>query len=290
MADAILAQLRRIGIPGYEAKAYIALLEAGRPMNGYEVAKASGVPRSTVYETLTKLVRRGIAFEVRPENGQIQYVALSAGALVSRLRRDFDESLDDLDRGLDELGQPTEAGLVLHLRGADALLKRAEDLIQHARDSLFISAWPEHFAELNNALQAADARGVNMWISAWGGANPDIGHVVANSLTTPGSPLDRTDWVLGRVGSRLVIVVADRRTVLTAGTTDRDSWGVVTDDPALVVLALETIVHYMVADVLISAIGPTEFLRMWEADAALMSLGTGTPQPHGRSRRRATRS
>ena len=48
MIEETLAQLQRVGIPGYEAKAYIALLQAGQPMNGYEVAKASGVPRSTV--------------------------------------------------------------------------------------------------------------------------------------------------------------------------------------------------------------------------------------------------
>ena len=38
---------------------------AGTPLNGYEVAKRSGVPRSTVYETLAKLVGRGAAYEVR---------------------------------------------------------------------------------------------------------------------------------------------------------------------------------------------------------------------------------
>ena len=83
------------------------------------------------------------------------------------------------------------------------------------------------------------------------------------------------DWVLKRVGSRLLVAVADRKIVLTAGTSDRDNWGVVTDDPALVVLGLETIVHYIVSDVLIAAMGPTEFLELWESDTALMRLGTG---------------
>ena len=49
---------------GYESKAYLALLAHGAQMNGYEVAKASGVPRSTVYESLSKLVVRGAAFEL----------------------------------------------------------------------------------------------------------------------------------------------------------------------------------------------------------------------------------
>ena len=62
---------RRAGMPGYEAKAYLALLTAGEPMNGYEVAKVSGVPRSTVYETLGKLVARGAVFEVAATNGRV---------------------------------------------------------------------------------------------------------------------------------------------------------------------------------------------------------------------------
>ena len=61
--------LKGAGLSGYEAKAYLALLAGGEPMNGYEVAKASGVPRSTVYETLGKLVARGAAFEVNGDGG-----------------------------------------------------------------------------------------------------------------------------------------------------------------------------------------------------------------------------
>jgi sugar-specific transcriptional regulator TrmB len=254
-------------------------------MNGYEVAKTSGVPRSTVYETLTKLVRRGIAFQVRPENAQIQYVPLPADALIARLRHDFDLSLEDLEHGLGDVDQPTDAGLVLHLRGADTVLRRAEEVIQGARHSLHLSAWPEHVNHLDKALREADSRGVETWICAWGGANIDVGRVYTNSLTTPESPLDRTDWVLKRVGSRLLVVVSDRKIVLTAGTTEKDSWGVVTDDPALVVLGLETIVHYIVSDVLIAAVGPTEFLELWESDTTLMRLGTGANRRRARSPR-----
>ena len=47
--DDVVEQLRRIGMSGYEAKVYIAMLAAGAPLNGYELAKQSSVPRSTVY-------------------------------------------------------------------------------------------------------------------------------------------------------------------------------------------------------------------------------------------------
>jgi len=60
---AIVERLQHLGMSGYEAKAYVALVASGVPINGYEVAKKSGVPRSTVYEPLGKLAARGAAFE-----------------------------------------------------------------------------------------------------------------------------------------------------------------------------------------------------------------------------------
>ncbi|MFD2351428.1 TrmB family transcriptional regulator [Nonomuraea ferruginea] len=72
----MIEELQRLGMSGYEAKAYVALVAAGAPLNGYEVAKRSGVPRSTVYETLGKLVGRGAAYEVRLGDAGVGYISL----------------------------------------------------------------------------------------------------------------------------------------------------------------------------------------------------------------------
>src|SRR5919199_4325836 len=94
--DKVLQELQKLGMSGYEAKAYVAMVSAEEALTGYEVAKLSGVPRSTVYETLAKLIARGAAFETRGDNGPPTYLPLPTDALVSRLRRDFDESLESL--------------------------------------------------------------------------------------------------------------------------------------------------------------------------------------------------
>jgi sugar-specific transcriptional regulator TrmB len=46
--ESAVGLLQAAGMSGYEAKAYLSLLSHGTVMNGYEVAKSSGVPRSTV--------------------------------------------------------------------------------------------------------------------------------------------------------------------------------------------------------------------------------------------------
>jgi len=53
----LVRRLVDIGLIEYEARATMALLRLGRA-SGYQVAKESGVLRSTVYEVLAKLGTR----------------------------------------------------------------------------------------------------------------------------------------------------------------------------------------------------------------------------------------
>ena len=52
--EPIVELLQKLGFGEYEARAYVALLQ-NRPLNGYELAKASGLPRANVYSVLQKL-------------------------------------------------------------------------------------------------------------------------------------------------------------------------------------------------------------------------------------------
>ena len=101
--QSVIEELQHLGMSGYEAKAYVALVAAGTPLNGYEVAKHSGVPRSTVYETLGKLVGRGAAYEVRAGEASVGYISLPPNALLDRMRREFDRSIDTLRSALPEV-------------------------------------------------------------------------------------------------------------------------------------------------------------------------------------------
>ena len=63
-----IGQLRDLGFGEYEARAYLALLQTS-PMNGYEVSKASGLPRANVYGVLQKLEDRGAVVRVDAPEG-----------------------------------------------------------------------------------------------------------------------------------------------------------------------------------------------------------------------------
>jgi sugar-specific transcriptional regulator TrmB len=284
------AQLHALGIPGYEAKAYLSLLQLGGPANGYEIAKASGVPRSAVYETLNKLVRRGIVFEVRGVEDQVQYVPLPGDSLVARLRRDFNDTIDDLGPALTKTTGPSSTRLIHHLEGPAIVMDRLVDLVEAARDTIHVTAWPDQMERLEPALAAAEARGVDVWVHAWGGIHPQLSKVYSNPLTDPKSKLDRAEWIDRRLGTRLLVVVTDHTEMISVGSMDKEVWGIYTDDPAAVLIGLEAIVHYIVSDVTIQAIGPDNFLTMFESDPLLMRLVTGARGGGARTRRKSQRT
>lgn len=231
-----LELLKNAGLSGYEAKAYIALLAAVTPMNGYEVAKASGVPRSTVYETLAKLVARGAAFEVTDDGNAVSYVPLPADALIGRLRRETHETIRGLESVLPSIGPGPTARVVQHLAGFADIATRAVDVIESARSSLWLSIWPSESGQLVGAVDDAIARGVEVFTIAYGDISPMGGRVYVHSYSSP-------EVVLARLRCRISIVVADHDQALIAAMTDDDVWGMWSDDRAVALLAAEHVRH-----------------------------------------------
>ena len=271
--ERVVDLLRDSGMSGYEAKAYLALLTAGRPLNGYEVAKASGVPRSTVYETLAKLVARGASFEVRVEgNDLIAYLALPADSFIAKLRRDFDDNIASLDKALPSVAGVPEANLVHHIRGRANVIDHARELIQHASEDLFVSIWAEEAAELEDDLRLAVRRRVDVSIVAFGDVPYEVGHFYRHTFSSP-------EVVLGRLGARLLVVADDRRSVLVGGAFGDETWAIWSDDPAIVLVAVEFVRHDIAMQVLVDRLGKDAVDEFWHTDPTLERLQTGAGAP-----------
>ncbi|MCU1454113.1 MAG: transcriptional regulator, TrmB [Acidimicrobiales bacterium] len=243
----LVAQLQDIGLSGYEAKAYLALIASEGPLNGYEVAKRSGVPRSTVYETLSKLSARGAAFEVH-DSETTAYVALPPDALLRRVRARVEQSLEVLATHLDAVTQPREVPVSHHIEGREAVLQRAVDLVGSAKRELYVSGWADDLHELEPALRAAQQLGVDVMIVRFDGAGPLPGHVTEHRFPDPTALLEQG-------GCRLLVVVEDRRQVLIAGSVDEQMWAVSSDDPALITLATEGLRSDRAVQALVAEVG-----------------------------------
>jgi len=263
--DRALELLKDAGLSGYEGKAYLALLAAGEPLNGYEVAKASGVPRSTVYETLGKLVARGAAFEVTDAATAVSYVPLPADALIGRLRRQTHETIGGLESVLPTVGKAFQARVVQHLTGHDDVINRAIDVIESAGRTLWLSVWPNESSRFAASVDAAIARGVDVFTIAYGDVSPFGGRVYTHSYSAP-------EVVEQRLGTRLSIVVADHAQALIAGVTTTAVWGMWSDDAAVSLLAAEHVRHDIALQLTAEHLQASGLQEFWASNPDLEAL------------------
>lgn len=263
--EGVIEELQRLGMSGYEAKAYVALVAAGLPLNGYEVAKRSGVPRSTVYETLAKLVARGAAYEVRMGEAKGGYISLPPNVLLDRMRRDFDQSIEALRGTLAELAAPPQVRLVHNLSDRASLLARAEDVVAAARKDVFLSGWPTELEPLKPAARRAEADGVDVSVVTFGEDPDPVGQTTPHRFSQPAV-------VLENLGCRLLVVCADREQAVIGGVVNEDAWGVYTDDPAVVLVAVEYVRHDIAMHLIAEKFAPDDFESFWASDPALLRL------------------
>lgn len=261
----VVEELQRLGMSGYEAKAYVALVAAGAPANGYEVAKRSGVPRSTVYETLGKLVGRGAAYEVRTDEEGVGYVPLPPDSLLDRMRRDFDASLALLEADLPGVASPEQVQLVHSVNERTGLLARVRDVVTAARTELFVSGWPDDLAEVKPVVRAAEEAGVQVNAIVFGTDTDPVGWTTEHRYSSP-------EVVEANLGRRLMVVVADRAQAVIGGLTGDRTWGLYTDDPATVLLAADFVRHDIAMHLIADRYADQGFAEFFHTDPSIERL------------------
>jgi predicted transcriptional regulator len=159
MTNAV-ALLQELGFSEYEARAYVALLQRS-PLNGYELAKASGLPRANVYSVLQKLEERGAIVRHESPSGA-RYAPVPPAELTRRMGNRFQGVLDSAQRSLDEVSSPAAPEYVWNARGYTVLLDQASELVNQVAERLLVVLWPEEARALADPLAQAEARGVEI--------------------------------------------------------------------------------------------------------------------------------
>lgn len=154
------ASLQSLGFSDYEAKAYVSLLIQG-PQTGYQVAKASGVPRPNIYRVLDLLERRGAAVRVQAKRGTL-YSALSADEMLGRLSSGLEGHLTDARGALATLNTAATPEYVWNIQGYEAVINRANALIDVAQERLLVGLWSNESRRLTEAFGRVQAHGVSI--------------------------------------------------------------------------------------------------------------------------------
>lgn len=158
----IITCLENLGFTVNEAKVYTTLLRH-KVLNGYEIAKLSGVSRSLVYEVIGRLVQKGHVFKLEGEPNF--YRALEYGALIKKLREERESNLTRAEEMFKELSRETAADdYVVNIVGAEKGLSKARELIDGAQAEISLSIWKDTFCALKESLSEAVSRGVKVYI------------------------------------------------------------------------------------------------------------------------------
>lgn len=263
LPDEIFAALAQLGLGQYEARAYCALL-ARSPMNGHEVAKASGVPPSKIYDTLARLIEKGAVLVERGE--PVSYAALAYESVLEAARRKFQRAHDVAASAFASLPAMPDAGKVWSLRDRDTVLTAGEAIIDGATNSVFAALWDAELPELRPALEAAVRRGCAVHVAIYGTAKLD-GPATYDLNLCGRSAVERLR------GRRLSVLVADRERALiaefhTSGTVEAIS----TANPVLGLLGIEYVKSDVIGRLLIDDMGETRFEELRHDPGLIESL------------------
>lgn len=155
--------LRDFAFSKYESSCYLALV-ANHPSNGSQLSKLSGISRSRIYDVLRSLKRKKLVFEI--EKGL--YVPLQFEEMKKRLRSQFESNLAVLEEQLNAHLNESDYEYLLTLKGRDHVLSKAMDMIESAKQELYVRVFPETWKHLEKDMERAAKRGVGIRLVSMG--------------------------------------------------------------------------------------------------------------------------
>ena len=261
--DELLAALGQLGFSQYEARAYCALA-AGAAMNGHEVAKASGIPPSKIYETLARLAEKGAVLVQHAD--PVTYSASPRAAVLQAARAKFERAFGTAEAGLRELPIRGDSSQIWSLKEHDAVLAAATGIVGAAKRSVFAAIWQQELDTAGPSLEAASRRGCPVHVAIYGTATLDGPRSYDLSLCG----LSAVERLAGR---RLTAFVADQSETLVAEfRADSRVEAVRTTNPVIALLTIEYIKADILGRLLINDMGNDRFEMLRQGESLMDAL------------------
>jgi sugar-specific transcriptional regulator TrmB len=195
----IIQELASLGLTEYEAKAYTALLGANSSLTAYEIAKASGIPTSKIYEVAGKLSERGIFYPVET-GGSKKYEAADPSEMIAEYRLKTEASLTRISKGLSSLRHDPNRSTIFNLGEYDVLIDKAIRMISGARKEILVSLWGEEFGILLPHLKNAKKKRIKIAVVHFGETDETSVHIFAHPIA---------DTLYSEKGGRGLTIVCD---------------------------------------------------------------------------------
>ncbi len=199
-----LDRLVRLGFSEYEAKAYLAMLRES-PSTGYHISKASGVPRSMIYEVLGKLVGRGAAMTLRQEGGT-KYAPVPASQFLDQLQRGHLDLVDSLKDDLPTLDSGSVLEHVWNIDGHGSVMAKVIEMIEQAEQRVYLALQPATYAALQPVLGQAIDRGVQVVLYSTSALDLPGGRVVVSPMPERASEQLEGLWLVMVVDGKQALI------------------------------------------------------------------------------------
>jgi len=170
----IVQTLEKFGLSSYEAKAYLAILSE-YPLTGYKLSKISGVPRSRIYETIEKLMAKGLVLTQEGETSLVKPVSFES--FLERKEKENRQNIDSLRKALSQLEKPPEDQGVWNISGRDQIIEAANQLISQSKKHVYIEGFDQDFASIKDELSKAEKRKVSILGVYCGDEKVEIGNL-----------------------------------------------------------------------------------------------------------------
>ena len=155
--------LEKLGFSSNEAKVYGTLIKH-KVLNGYEIAKLSGVARSLVYEVINRLIAKGRGHPVSDENRNF-IKPIEYQDLIRSIKEENEKNIACAERELQQLAtENADVDYVMNIVGEEKYVAKAKELIDSAQAEISLSIWQESFEVLRSNIENAISRGVKVYI------------------------------------------------------------------------------------------------------------------------------
>lgn len=171
-AAPLATALRGLGFTDYEARAYAALA-ARQPATAYEIAIQAGLPRANVYSALRALEAKG-AIQPVTEN-PVRYVPVNPEQFFRGIQRSTSGLCEDVMREMKRAARDDGGNsYVSVLRGEAEVRLRLKEMIEAAREHVWLKGTVTLIEPHARELAAAARRGVTVRLIVFGRAVPGL--------------------------------------------------------------------------------------------------------------------
>jgi HTH-type transcriptional regulator, sugar sensing transcriptional regulator len=154
---AIKKKQNMLGLSDSELSAYLALFKTN-PINGSQLSKICGIPRTRIYDVLRAIKQKGMVME--PTNGQ--FVPLPPREFIKRLRTRYEADLEWFEEMVQDSMEEEEVDYFWTIYGYMEVMDKAKEIITMAKKNLSVLLFPEEARELDSYLKIAEKRGVQV--------------------------------------------------------------------------------------------------------------------------------